>query len=51
MSSQEEVSFKGNLCDILVDYDAIEKYEILNINKYLTVENNIKECFDLLEKC
>ena len=37
----EKVSFKGNIYDLSVDYDAIDKSEI-SINKYLMVENNIK---------
>ena len=32
-SDAEEVSLKGNLNDFLVDYDAIDKYDILNNNK------------------
>ena len=38
----EEVSFKGNIYHFLVDYDAIDKYKILNIHKYLLVKNDIK---------
>ena len=37
-----EVSFKGNLCDFSVDYNAIDKSDILNIHKYLMVKNDIK---------
>ena len=29
--------------DFSVDYDAIGKYEILIIHKYLIIENNIKQ--------
>ena len=34
----EEVSFKENDFDVLVDYDAIDRYETLNIHKYLMVK-------------
>ena len=33
----EEVSFKGNIFDFSIDYDAIDKSEVLNIHKYLMV--------------
>ena len=45
----EEVSFKGNVYDFSVDYNATGKSNILNIHKYLMVMNNIKKC-DLLNK-
>ena len=37
----EEVSFKGNVYDFSVDYDAINKSNILNIHKYLMIKNSI----------
>ena len=37
----EEVSFKGNVYDFSVDYGAIDKSNILNIHKYLTIKNSI----------
>ena len=37
----EEASLKGNMYDISVDYDAIDKSDILNIHKYLMAKNNI----------
>ena len=37
-----EVSLNGNVYDFLVDYNSIDKSDILNIHKYLTNENNIK---------
>ena len=37
----EEVSLTGNMHDISVDYDAIDKSDILNIHKYLMAKNNI----------
>ena len=37
----EEVSFKGNMYHFSVDYDAIEKSNILNIRKYLMIKNTI----------
>ena len=33
----EKVSFKGNVYDFLIDYDAIDKSSILNIHKYLKI--------------
>ena len=38
----EEVSFKENVYDFSVDYDAFFKSDILNIRKYLMVNNNVK---------
>ena len=37
----KEMTFKGNLYDFLVDYDAIDKSNILNIHKYLMIKNSI----------
>ena len=36
-----EVSFKGNVYDFSVDFNAIDKSNILNIHKYLMIKNNI----------
>ena len=36
------ISLTGNVYKIPVDYDAIGKSDILNIHKYLTIKNNIK---------
>ena len=36
-----EVSFKGNMYQFLVYYGAIDKYNILNIQKYLMIKNII----------
>ena len=33
----EKVSFKGNIYGFSIDYDAIDKSEVLNIHKYLMV--------------
>ena len=38
----EEASLKENVYYFSVDYEAIDKSEILNIHKYLIVGNNIK---------
>ena len=38
----EEVSLKGNVYDFLVDYDAIDKSDILKIHMFLLFKNNIK---------
>ena len=35
------VSFKESVYDFLVDYNAIDKCDILNIHKYLMVKNNM----------
>ena len=37
-----EVFLNGNVFDFTVDYNSIEKSNILNINKYLMTKNNIK---------
>ena len=37
-----EMSLKGVLYDLSVDYDAIDKSNILKIHKYLMVKNNSK---------
>ena len=42
VTESREVSFKGNVYDFSVDYNAIDKSDILNIHKYLLVRNNIK---------
>ena len=44
-----EVSLNGNVYDFSVNYNFIDKSDLLNINKYLMTKNNIK-CFALL-KC
>ena len=41
-TESREVSLKGNVYDFSVDYNAIDKSDILNIHKYLMVKNNIK---------
>ena len=37
----EEASLKENVYDFSVDYDAIDKSDMLNIHSYLMVRNNI----------
>ena len=46
-----EISLKVNLYDFLVNYNAIDKYNILIIYKYLVVKNNIKYFLGLLNRC
>ena len=46
----EEVSFKENVYHSSVEYNAIDKFKFLNINKYLMVKNNRKQRLDLLKK-
>ena len=41
-TESREISLKGNLCDFSIDYNAIDKSDILNIHKYLMVNNSIK---------
>ena len=36
----EEVSLKGSAYNFSVDYDALDKSNILNIHKYLMAKNN-----------
>ena len=48
-ADSEEVTFKGNVDDFLVDYDAIDKTEILNIHKYLIIKK-IKIMFAFIKK-
>ena len=38
----KELSFKGNVYNFSVDYDAIHNSDILDIHKYLMIKNNIK---------
>ena len=37
-----EISFKGNIYDFSVDYNAINKSNILKIQEYLMVRNKMK---------
>ena len=37
-----EVSLNENVYDFSIDYNSIDKYDILNIHKYLMTKNNIK---------
>ena len=36
------VSLKGNVYDFSIDWDTIEKSDILNIHKYLMIKINVK---------
>ena len=38
----EEVSFKENVYDFSVYYDAIDKSDLLNLHKYLILKNDIE---------
>ena len=40
-AEEEELSLKENLYDFSVDYEAIDKSDILNIHKYLINKNGI----------
>ena len=37
----EEVSLKGNVYDFSIEYNAIDKSNILSMQKYLMVKNNV----------
>ena len=41
-TESREVSLNGNVYDFSVDFNSIDKSNILNIYKYLMTENNIK---------
>ena len=41
-TESREVSLNGNVYDFSADCNSIDKYDILNIYKYLMTENNIK---------
>ena len=45
-----EVTFKGNVSDFSVHIDPVDKFDILNINKYSVLKNNIKSCSGLFKK-
>ena len=38
----EEVSLNGNIYDFSLDYNSIDKSDILHIHKYLMTKNNMK---------
>ena len=44
--SVESLCLKGNVFVFSVDYSAIDKSDILNMNKYLKDKNNIKQCLE-----
>ena len=46
--ASQEVSLKGNVYNYPADYEAIEKPNILNIDKHLMIKNNIK-CLESLK--
>ena len=50
-TESRDVSLNGNVYDFSVDYNAIDKFGMLNIPKYLMTKNNIKKCSALLSKC
>ena len=41
-SESTEVFLNGNVYCVLVDYNSIDKHDILNIRKYLVTKNEIK---------
>ena len=42
VTESREVSLNGNAYDFLIDYNSIDKSDILNIHKYLMAKNNMK---------
>ena len=47
-TESREVSLNGNVYDVSVDYNSIDKSDTLNIHKYFMTKNNIKYCFACL---
>ena len=45
-----EVYLNGNVYDFSIDYNSIDKSDILNIHQYLMSKNNIKWFLALLNK-
>ena len=45
-TESRELPLNENGYDFSVDYNSIDKSEILNIHKYLMTKNNIKQCLD-----
>ena len=41
-TKSKEVSLNGKVYDFSVDYNSIDKFNILNIHKYLMTKDNIK---------
>ena len=50
-TESREVSLNGNVYDFSVDYNSINKSDILNIHKYSMIKNNIKKCSTSFNKC
>ena len=46
-----KVSLSGNVYDFTVDYNPPNKFNLLNIHKYLMTKNYIKYWLVLLSKC
>ena len=42
LTEYREVSLNGNVYKFSVDYNSINKFDILTIQKYLMIKNNIK---------
>ena len=38
-TESREISLNGNVYDLSIGYNSVDKYEILNIQKYLTTKN------------
>ena len=46
-----EISLNGNVYDISVNYNSIDKSDISNIYKYYMTKNDIKLCLAFINKC
>ena len=42
LDESRDISLKGIVCDFSVDYNSIYKSDILYIQKYLMIKNNMK---------
>ena len=47
-NKSKEVSLNGNVYDFSVDYNSIDKSDIINIHMYLMIKNDIKYCLACL---
>ena len=50
-NEQCEISLNGTVCGFSLDNISIEKEDIISINEYIMVKNNIKQCLGYLIKC
>ena len=48
VSSATEKSLNGNVNNVSVNYDSVDKFDRLNFHEYLMNRNNVKYCLVLL---